>query len=906
MRAWLIDAYRRKSSIVLWLKVPDDIRTDDIRIEKEHKSVVYIEPEGERFLKRTKITYRRVTRKTYLKEDKEVLAVGVENERFEQFVTFFEKATKHRIAMYDADIMPEQMYLYKKNLSPMTFVNIEDDIITPAKEEAALHLKRMAINVIPSSDIRAGHESEVKQIIINSRAIEGTEEQILGEFAKAFRQEDPDIILMEYGFSRLPYLAARLEKRNIKVPFHRWDEEPIRYKGGRAYYTYGTVRYQDYAIKLHGRLLVDTSTMVGSECNIEAIIELCQLSGALFQTVAARSFGAVFQAMLVRELVRDGFLIPYKEKPVEEPLSMFELMKSDRYAHTFDPKIGFHKDVAEVDFCSMFPWLIYNRNISAETITWRCGYKEKVPGIPVSVSLEEKGLIPRAIKPLLDRRIHYKRNPSALNKEKAAGLKWVLVCSYGYLRFREFKLGLGRSHMAIGAYARETIIDSFHLAEEKGFDLIHGIVDALYIKKRTLRLASIQRVHSHNTSEAGRGTPHPGNPAKNEDTSEHEPDANLSKSAKFEQEVRDFCRELELMTGIPVSFEGIYKWIVFLPSINDSERPVPARYFGVLHNGDIKARGIEVRQRSVPEFVKQFQRKIIKMMAECSTKQEIIARVGMMAEVLRETAKCIPGLKAEVLKASIRISRLDYAKDIPQKRIIAQLKRKGIMPMPGQTVSFVFSRRGPVLPEDYKSNPDITHYRKLLGRALYVVLQPFGLKRSQIDELAEERQTRLHDFAIVRHVFIPQMRLPEERKGYSERIIKSRLEKQGWEVWRGGSIGIVRRDDIYPNVRRRYYRLCELLEKEHPGTLEHLQYLCSQAGMPDFICYRRKIWKFVEAKLGHEQLSPTQKRCIAKLQQLGFKVEVHKIAMPETKARVADVNLLMRTREVRERQGLIT
>jgi hypothetical protein len=75
--------------------------------------------------------------------------------------------------------------------------------------------------------------------------------------------------------------------------------------------------------------------------------------------------------------------------------------------------------------------------------------------------------------------------------------------------------------------------------------------------------------------------------------------------------------------------------------------------------------------------------------------------------------------------------------------------------------------------------------------------------------------------------------------------------------------------------------------------------------MPDFICYRSKEWKFVEAKLGHEQLSATQKRCIHRLQKLGFKVEVHKIAMPETKMRVADVNLQLRTRDVKERQGAI-
>ena len=57
-------------------------------------------------------------------------------------------------------------------------------------------------------------------------------------------------------------------------------------------------------------------------------------------------------------------------------------------------------------------------------------------------------------------------------------------------------------------------------------------------------------------------------------------------------------------------------------------------------------------------------------------------------------------------------------------------------------------------------------------------------------------------------------KVPNER-GRSEREIKKRLEKQGWEVWRSASINILLRNEIYPNVRKKYDPLHKLLDTYH-------------------------------------------------------------------------------------------
>jgi len=134
-------------------------------------------------------------------------------------------------------------------------------------------------------------------------------------------------------------------------------------------------------------------------------------------------------------------------------------------------------------------------------------------------------------------------------------------------------------------------------------------------------------------------------------------------------------------------------------------------------------------------------------------------------------------------------------------------------------------------------------------------------------------------------------------------MIRQRLEREHWTVWRGGILGVEKEHDTWPNVKRKYLLLRGLLEDHHPEHVDEIEYLCKvHHGMPDFICYRRGMFKFVECKLGHEQLSQRQKHCITRLQQLGFSVEVHKFVHRCTKVRTAIINLETGEKKIVEKQ----
>ena len=153
----------------------------------------------------------------------------------------------------------------------------------------------------------------------------------------------------------------------------------------------------------------------------------------------------------------------------------------------------------------------------------------------------------------------------------------------------------------------------------------------------------------------------------------------------------------------------------------------------------------------------------------------------------------------------------------------------------------------------------------------------------------------------IRYRFFEAPKNYQERRGLSERILKRRLERNGWQVWRGGYLHATRKRNQWPNVLRKYARLIKLL-REAGHDPQRLQLLCQvHHGMPDFLCYRGGAFLFVECKLGHEQLSDRQKTCIQKLHELGFTTEVHKLVF-DAKAREWLKDLQTGEKEVLEKQ----
>src|SRR3989338_3719260 len=115
-----------------------------------------------------------------------------------------------------------------------------------------------------------------------------------------------------------------------------------------------------------------------------------------------------------------------------------------------------------------------------------------------------------------------------------------------------------------------------------------------------------------------------------------------------------------------------------------------------------------------------------------------------------------------------------------------------------------------------------------------------------------------------------------QRRGLSEKLAKQKLKKQGFRVYRGiGFFGPGAIHVDYPYVVNMYKELDKYLNERFGYALFAMRLvLGTTKGMPDFLCISGSEISFVEVKLEHESIKPTQIKMMDALEEFGFKVMV--------------------------------
>lgn len=199
-----------------------------------------------------------------------------------------------------------------------------------------------------------------------------------------------------------------------------------------------------------------------------------------------------------------------------------------------------------------------------------------------------------------------------------------MVTSFGYLGFNNSKFGRIDAHIAVCAFARDILLKTSKVVETCGFEIIHGIVDSIWIRRRKKNI-DIKTV-------------------------------NLDDKIIYE----NLKKEIENNTGFSISFEGLYKWIVFDSSKKDLDLPALNRYFGAFEDGTIKARGIELRRHDTPPLFSRFQNELLQYL---STKDNIDETVKSLLPSLEKIYKKYRDLLNDN-KRSVHFSDLVFTKRI--------------------------------------------------------------------------------------------------------------------------------------------------------------------------------------------------------------------------------------------------
>ena len=72
-----------------------------------------------------------------------------------------------------------------------------------------------------------------------------------------------------------------------------------------------------------------------------------------------------------------------------------------------------------------------------------------------------------------------------------------------------------------------------------------------------------------------------------------------------------------------MGIDGLYSWVIFLPSKSDPNMPVTNRYLGRFAHGDLKIRGISARRKDIAPFIREAQLKLLDIMKQAETLAEL-------------------------------------------------------------------------------------------------------------------------------------------------------------------------------------------------------------------------------------------------------------------------------------------
>jgi DNA polymerase-2 len=525
---------------------------------------------------------------------------------------------------------------------------------------------------------------------------------------------DPDLLVTTWGDTWLLAELQRLSRRwRIPLPLNRDRQRGLARRGERSYFSYGRVIYRGEQIHLYGRWHLDRcNAMLWGDYGLDGVLELGRVTRLPIQVAARVSPGTGISSMQILTALHQGVLVPWHKQQAEEPRGAVNLFYADQGGLVYQPTVGLHRDVAEVDFISMYPSVMVRFNISPETVGpinslgTRLPNAEPIPELGLSIDRTQVGLVPRTLRPLLEKRIALKQRMADLSARDprrkryqayASCHKWLLVTCFGYLGYKNARFGRIEAHQAVTAYGREALLRAKEVAEAQDYEVLHLFVDGMWVKKPGAR------------------------------------------------RVADFQPLLDRVvecTGLPLSLDGIYRWVAFLPSRVNGSVPVPNRYFGVFQDGSIKVRGIEARREDTPPFIARMQMAMLEIMAQAT---DADALPGCLPDLLGRLRGTLLDLRAGRLPlgdclVTQKLSRKldEYRTPSPVARAVAQLRGIGKEMRPGQRVRFLFIRGEPgVWAWDLPEHPpasalDVSRYSTLMLRAASTVFYPLGVSEETL------------------------------------------------------------------------------------------------------------------------------------------------------------------------------
>ena len=726
-RGWLLDLYlNQEEGLTLWFIGEDDRR---VCFRQAFPVSFYVAGPSEQL----RAVWKRVSGKTgvlglsrkqkqdvFVADPVDVMQIDMDSPASQVKLFRDIEAVFPDLTYYDADVTIGTRYMARHGAFPLALCELEADENQVIQSIRPLNTRWDLIPELPPLRLFElkpdcdPNRGKVRSLLMRTdRFAQQVSLDPAGDYLRlideALADYDPDVFVTDWGDSWLiPFLSAQSEEKGIPLQLNRDTTRPVRWQKETTYFSYGHIIYRPEEAHLFGRCHVDRkSSMMWSDYSLAGTLEMARVTTLPIEKAARVSPGQGISAMQVITALEKDVLVPYQKRQVEEFKSGMQLIQSDRGGMVYQPKVGLHMDVAQVDFVSMYPAVIIKGNISPEV---------PLPDV-LEPAREELGVVPLTLKPLYEKRVAIKKkirqyppdHPMvAILKERANALKWLLVVCFGFLGYKNARYGRIEAHEAVTKGGREVLLRAKEVAESEGFEVLHMYVDALWIKKK-----------------------------------------GCSKQEHF----TDVISKINLHTGLTINLDGIYRWVAFLPSKTDARIPIANRYFGVFQSGEIKVRGIEARRRDTPIWIAAVQKEMIALLGRARTKaelsdciQEAFCFYYSSLQKLEENHVPVDQL---VINGKVSYALEAYKASTASVRAARQMQAAGMTIKPGMRIRFIYRKGEPdVFAWDLGKPIDPLEvnkpkYIELLAKAGSAVLAPFGISEALFREWSENRSIQL-------------------------------------------------------------------------------------------------------------------------------------------------------------------
>ena len=727
--AWLFDLYPSSQGLTFWLVDRDGRKyccsipyVPSFYMHVSDAEARHVEAIGQSVGCRVTID-RAVQKEIYSNEEWTVQRVSVHDTlRLKQVVRKAERLFPHFV-FFNSDIPVPQLFLYSTGLFPLAFGDYtidEDGHLVGWKIDDKYDAEDYTLPPLTTmkltnrQDFVSPKHRKAYQLEISydgqTYSLEDRDPvDVLLALTHHLRRCDPDIILTEYGDAiLLPMLAGIAAQKNIPLLLNRDPSAGYIVTKEASYFQYGKIVHKDGAFELAGRwhLDMENSFMMG-EASLDGVVEIARLTQLPVQHQSRSTIGTALSSMQLSWAIRNNYLIPAKKREPEDFKSAATLLLADRGGLIFQPKMGYHEQVAELDFVSMYPTIMVEHNVSPETVNCRCCEKKEareiVPELEYTICGRRAGIVPSTLLPVVQKRKKYKQLKRKFKKagderwklydHRQNALKWMLVTCFGYLGYKNARFGRIEAHESVNAFSRDVILKAKEMAEEQGYEFIHAIVDCMWIKKK----------------------------------------------GATEAEYEELASEIGRKTHIDLSLEGIYNWILFPSSKMDPHIPTANHYVGYYADQEIKVRGIEVRRRDTPKFIKRMQGEMLEVLQQAKCVKDVEALVPQVLSKAREHIDVLHSGKADprdlVIRRHISQEAGEYKNRSASAEVTKTLEEAGVRLAPGESIEYVLvdasgkkkpQKAIPLALYSFDDGYDIGKYAEMALKAAETILLPWG------------------------------------------------------------------------------------------------------------------------------------------------------------------------------------